>query len=42
MHKFAKIKSGLQEVTKRVGSLMLKVHICLLGLTGGKSLQSLT
>ena len=34
--------TGLQELTERIGSLKLKEHICLLGLTGGKVLQTLT
>ena len=35
-------RTGLQELTKHIGSLKLKEHICLLGLIGGKGLQKLT
>ena len=31
---------GLQEVTERIGSLKLKEHICLLGLTGDKAYKN--
>ena len=34
--------TGLQELTERIGSLKLKDHICLLGLTESKSLQIFT
>ena len=35
-------RTGLEELAERLGSLKLKEHICLLGLTGDKSLQTLT
>ena len=34
--------TGLQEFTECIGSLKLKEHTCLLGLTWGKGLQTLT
>ena len=34
-------RTGLQEVTERIGSLKLKEHVCLPGLTEGKDLQTL-
>ena len=35
-------RTGLQELTECIGSLKLKEHICSLGLTGSKGLQTLT
>ena len=35
-------RAGLEELKEDIGSLKLNKHMCLLGLAGGKGLQTLT